>query len=183
MKISKARERLRWCDSYSRIPTLIELAPLLKPTHWFRLLGKEWEGCDNIGLYHAKLLPLLNEKKAVREMMTKKEWRAFRQLPTVIPVFRGAYFSNAKGLSWSTSNEVAMKFPFYYRYRQKGIPLLISATVRKENVIAVKLGRNELEIIALQPEIKSISQITAEIGQDGEVTRYAIHLIALKSKE
>jgi hypothetical protein len=42
--------------------------------------------------------------------------------------------------------EVAARFPTLNRYRQAE-PLLVTATVRRDRVLAVKLGRGELELV------------------------------------
>ena len=55
---------------------------------------------------------------------------------------------NKHGFSWSLSREVAMRFPFMRRYGTD-TPLLLTATIRKDRAAALKLGRNEQEIIVL----------------------------------
>lgn len=48
--------------------------------------------------------------------------------------------------AWSLSREVAARFPLLNRYRQAR-PLLVTGTVPRHRILAVKLERNEAEII------------------------------------
>lgn len=54
-------------------------------------------------------------------------------------------------MSWSTDKATAERFPTLTRYRQDGQPLLVTARVAKDRVIALKHDRAEAEIIALRP--------------------------------
>lgn len=95
----------------------------------------------------------------IQEMMTSKEKEVFRTLPDIFTVYRGCYKKNKHGLSWSLSEEVAEKFPTLIRYRQKGTPILVTAEARKDAIIALKLDREEHEIIVYRPKIISTRNI------------------------
>jgi len=51
-----------------------------------------------------------------------------------------------RGWSWSLKRDVAAKFPFYGRY-QTEVPLLLTARIPKSRAAALKLARQEQEII------------------------------------
>lgn len=159
MTLEEAQKILMSCDSYSRLPTLLELEPLIEQSDLLKLFGEEWSGFDNIGLYVYQILPLLKGAKAIPEMMDNRELSELRNLPDVFKIYRGCYQNNKCGLSWSLSKDVAAKFPTLYRYRQQGTPLLVIAEVRREDVIAIKLGREEREIITWNPKIIAVSKI------------------------
>lgn len=153
----------RWCDSYSRLPALLDLASILGTSDWLQLLGENWSCCDNIGVYSKKILRLLkDEPKPIREMMTKWELVAFHKLPDVFHIYRGCYQNNKHGLSWSLSEKTAERFPSLNRYRQKGIPILVTAEVKKADVVALKLDRKEREIITWRPKIISVCNIAID---------------------
>lgn len=160
MTIEAARERLRTANSYTRIPILIDLwhdAEVTDP-EWLILLGEEWSVCDNITEHLDDLLdtPLgeaLSNPGPVRHlMMTDEERAAYDALPDEVTMWRGCYRINRGGLSWTTDKARAMRFPGLHRYRGEGHPLLIKATIAKADVLAVKLDRQEAEVIAPRPK-------------------------------
>jgi len=86
-----------------------------------------------------------------REMMTLEELAAYDALPESFLIHRGCYVTNKWGLSWSQSREIAEEFPTLGRYRQPGQALLVTARVKKSEVIAIKLDRDENEIVTMGP--------------------------------
>lgn len=157
-----AKESLRFCDSSSRLPTILGMF-FQDDAEWLSLLGKEWEGFDNVGVYLDELLQspfgeLLRQGPIV-EMMTEQEQHIYEELPDLVTIYRGCFAINKRGLCWTTDINVAKKIPTLNRYRQAGQPLLIKAVAKKKNVLAVKLGREEMEIITYRPTQKSISFI------------------------
>lgn len=153
-----AQKAIAFCDSHSRLPALLDIHHRMNDADWLRLLGKEWSGCDNIGHYIDDLFdtPLCwtFEPSATvrREMMTPEETVAYEALPDVVTIYRGCYKKNKWGFSWSLSEEIAAQFPSLNRYRQPDQALLVKATVKKENIIALKLDRDESEIITWRPK-------------------------------
>lgn len=151
--------QMRFADSYTRLPKLLELLSSSDPLSWWEKLGEEWSCCDNIGLHLAEVRRLL--KNARREhvlmMMDSNEKTAWELLPKSIKVFRGCYDFNQDGLSWSMSRDVAQRFPSYWRYRHPDrVPLLLVGDVQKDDCI-LKLDRNEQEIICHTVKVEVIA--------------------------
>ena len=118
-----------------------------------RLLGSIWESCDL--LYpHAEDLNyfLAMFERPALPMMTPEEVAFYSVLPEEITIFRGCSKRFPKGLSWSMDPAVAGKFPFLYRHAVPD-PVLVTARVRKADIVAVKLGRDEQEIVTLKAHI------------------------------
>ncbi len=170
-----ARERLRLCNSYNRLETLIGLAGffdglILEPSEWLQLLGEEWESCDNIAQWSDALAdtPFAELADAPDDwrhhMMTPDELEAFEALPQLVTVWRGCYAHNKRGLSWSLDRDVAQRFPLLHRYRHDGQPLLIRAEVAREQILALKLDRQEAEVIAIRPKVRAIGHIRISPG-------------------
>ena len=171
-----ARERLRFCNSYIRLETLVELAGifdghLLELAEWLRLLGEEWSVCDNIWQWSDALLdgtPFADLYEAPdlwrHHMMEPDELEAYKALPQLVTVWRGCYANNKRGLSWSLSRDVAAQFPLNHRYHQDGQPLLIRAEVARDQILALKLDRSEAEVIAIRPKVRAISHIRVSPG-------------------
>lgn len=152
-------EILRWCDSYSRIPTLLSEYPnhADNPAQWFQSLGEEWSFCDNIGIFVDELRFIMRTAslEQLSLMMTEQERDSLAGMPDSFTVYRGCYRINANGLSWTRDPNVARKFPYLHRYRRHGdTPLLLTATVKRSQCV-LSLDRNEDEIICTDVEIIS----------------------------
>jgi hypothetical protein len=159
--IYQARRRLAWCDSYSRIDVLIELRFEMDDDDWHVVLGEEWSSCDNVWTALRSLRRMLPARGPALKMMRPDELAAYDALPAVVEVYRGCGRHNMRGASWSLNRDVAAKFPFYMRYRAAE-PRLISATVPKHAVIALKLDRNEAEIITFGARPTAITPLLGE---------------------
>jgi hypothetical protein len=81
--------------------------------------------------------------------MTKDEFTAFDALPDKITIYRGCGPRNKAGWSWSLSREKAVRFPFMSRYWSDK-PTLLTATISKWRAAALKLERNEQEVIVIE---------------------------------
>ena len=162
LTIAQGREQLKFCDSFTRLPTLIDIAFLMEPPEWLTLLGEEWSSCDNVSQYADELWDtpfgyLADEPLEQRNyMMTDQQIVALEALPEVVTVFRGCYENNKRGFCWTLDQAIAEKFPTQLRYRQDGQPLLIRATIRRDLILALLHNRNEAEVIAIRPKIQSI---------------------------
>ena len=169
LSIDDASKTLAFCDSYSRLPALLEIRHQMAESDWLRLLGDEWSGFDNIshhidGLIDSPLCWMFELGARVKhEMMTTAEQAAFNALPDTFTVYRGCHCVNKWGLSWTLSREIAEEFPTLNRYQRRDQQaLLITAQVKKSEVIAVKLDREESEIITRHPKCISIRHIESE---------------------
>jgi hypothetical protein len=156
-------DTLRSKDSYSRLPTILDMHRSMRETVWLKLLGDSWTSCDNISIHAEYLRAILSGKFNARPMMTSSEWRHLNALPETVTIFRGCGSHNLSGLSWTTERTIAEKFPFLNRYRVRD-PQLIIATVAKRDIVAFKNDRDESEVIALRPEVESIESLVAEVA-------------------
>lgn len=156
--IAEARQRLKFCNSYSRLPVLLDLAFEMRDDDWHAVLGNEWDMCDNIGQHRLLLRKLLPAEGPVLAMMTAAEQEQYRALPERLTVYRGCGAINMLGASWSLSREVAARFPYLGRYWQQQ-PLLVTATVARRHVLAVKLERQELEVITFAARRTAVEKL------------------------
>jgi hypothetical protein len=156
---------MRWGDHYSRLPLLLALSDRMERHEWLQLLGSEWSSCDNIGPHRLRLRALLPPAGPVLELMEPAEADAYRALPDRLTVYRGCGAQNLLGACWSMERETAARFPLLHRYRQAR-PLLVTATVRKAHVLAVKLDRQEAEIITFRARRVSIEPLPVSDSTD-----------------
>lgn len=158
LSFEEADKELAFCNSYDRLPTLLDMRDYLSRTNFIRLLGEWWSSCDNISEYSEELEDLevfldMGYYGTLKEMMTSEELAAWESLPEFVTIYRGCYEINKWGWSWSLSKDVAKSFPSYLRYCRPGDrPLLVTAKVAKKRIIAVKLDRGEQEIITWRPK-------------------------------
>ena len=81
--------------------------------------------------------------------MDEEERAALEALPDQVTVYRGCGPDNKDGFSWSLKREVAEGFPYKALYGTDQ-PILLTATVLKKKIAALKLGRNEHEAILFE---------------------------------
>jgi hypothetical protein len=162
MKLSReqrdAELELRWANSWNRGDRIVRLFEVKHPRQ-IALLGEEWIVCDCFPDEMSLVLELL--PCPALAAMTREEQRFLDALPDEIDVWRGCYRNNRWGYSWSTSREVAAKFPFYARYRQAGKPLLLRGAVDKDDVLFVKLGRDEYEVVPRPGSVRVLAEVPA----------------------
>ena len=94
------------------------------------------------------------------EMMTLEERELYQTLPEQFEIFRGCGPDNMEGACWSLDPDVASRFPTLHRYQQTE-PLLVTAIVQREQVLAVKLDRQEAEIITFYAKRLEVAELEA----------------------
>lgn len=156
------RIRLDFADSYTRAEALLSLyaRPDVMPrAEWFETLGMEWSDCDNIGAYVRSFRHIFQhaDRAELDAAMTPNELRSFADLPDMLTVYRGCYYFNERGLSWSLSREVAQNFvTLHHRYKRTDLRgRILTGRVPKRRCI-LKLDREEHEVIA--PIVRAINR-------------------------
>jgi len=132
--------------------------PKLTYEDWLTLLGNQWIRCDRgISFFQPELQETLPHRGPVRLMMTPEENAAYDALPEVVTIFRGCDAESASlpGICWSLNKDVANAFPFLGRFQAEK-PTVLTACVPKHWVLAVKLERQEEEIITFAADVKMI---------------------------
>ena len=154
------RALLEWAyrngNSYTRLPLLLSWEPKVPRRVFLRLLGEVWSDCDNIEhpKYLKRVWSLLPDRPCW-SMMDSHEREELKALPETVMVYRGADEGVGEfGPSWSLERRVAAGFPFLARYRA-AVPLLLTGSVRRSRITAVKLGRNEFEVISKHVAVTS----------------------------
>ena len=159
MNLEEAQEILGWCDSYGRMPKLIELYEDLEFEDWLIVLGEEWSGCDNIFEFLPELEAIFTcDIGPFQQMMNEEENKYYQELPDLVRIYRGCGEHNIRGACWTLDPEVAKQFPFQNRYLQAN-PLLVTAEVGKDHIVAVKLDRQEAEVITFDARVLSVDSL------------------------
>jgi hypothetical protein len=126
----------------------------IRERDWLVLLGDLWCNSDNIAFFKERIVGCIEQigrdpSTVIPELMTKDEFTAFDALPDKITIYRGCGPRNKAGWSWSLSREKAVRFPFMSRYWSDK-PTLLTATISKWRAAALKLERNEQEVIVIE---------------------------------
>jgi hypothetical protein len=143
---------------YEAYPRKGKRYPKLTYEDWLTLVGDEWIRCDGwVSASQEELREALPHRGPVRLMMTDDENAAYDALPQVVTIYRGcdAKHASSPGICWTLNKDVANRFPFLGRFRAEK-PRLLTASVPKHWILAVKLSRGEEEIITFAAEVKSI---------------------------
>ena len=166
LTLEEGRDALKYCNSFNRLPTLLSISPIgsvgrMDYPDWYTLLGEEWSVCDNIGLYRKDLkfcMFLCCTPHTCPEMMGEQERAALAALPERVTIYRGCGPSNMIGCCWSLDRDIAASFPYLNRYQQDE-PLLVTATVKRDRIVALKLDRNEQEVITFNARRVSVEPL------------------------
>lgn len=158
LRLSEARKFALMCDSYARLERILDFAPRMERRDWLRLLGDFWSVCDNIGKYRQQLRRLLPTAGPADDLMNAAERATYEALPQSVRVYRGCGPDNMVGASWSLDRAVAERFPYLLRYFTEA-PLLLSGTVPKHRILAVKLDRDEVEVPTFHVRRNSVERL------------------------
>lgn len=140
-----------------RMEKLCELQHDMTDDQYWKTLGWVWTDSENLWQYNIILRSMLNAERPGREkMMNEEEHEFLANLPEFFAVYRGHHGRNRLGFSWSLSHGKALWFANRFDQKRRGV---LRATVKKQDVIAVLLGRNEYEVV-VDPrnltEVKSV---------------------------
>lgn len=150
-------------NSFNRMDMMLLLRRHMRVADWWCLLGEHWSSCDRISSHKERLRRYLSTARRphLDAMMTDDELGAMESMPDAITVYRGCYAANIDGLSWTTSKDVAERFPTLNRYRRPGQrPLLIEGAAMARRAV-LKLGRQEHEVIS--PSVRIVSVQIGEV--------------------
>jgi hypothetical protein len=143
---------------YEAYPRKGKRYPKLTYEDWLTLVGDQWTRCDRwISASQSELQEALPYRGPVRLMMTGEDNAVYDALPEVVTIYRGcdAQSASLPGIRWSLNKDVANLYPFLSRFQAKK-PTVLTACVPKHWILAVKLKRQEEEIITFAAEVKMI---------------------------
>lgn len=96
-------------------------------------------------------------RRAVK-CMEQNERLALNAMPKTFTIYRGVgHVEASRGMSWTTDRERAIWFARRFAADDKRTPLLITANVRRIDVLAHYLGRNESEIVVLPEHVEIVT--------------------------
>jgi hypothetical protein len=146
----------------SQLDLLMEARGRISSTAWFGFLGRRWAGFDDVWVHRIALAHLMSKatRAQLNAMMTAAERTAWKRLPPILTVYRGAHARNRLGLSWSLNPKTAAGFPTQTSYASgsPGLATLYTGRVAKRCVV-LKSDEGEDEVIAPAVRIVAASPI------------------------
>ena len=158
MTAAEAYSAAAFADCYSRMNVLVELAPKMERSDWLTLLGEWWSGCENIEFHQGMLKALLGTRGPISEMMNAEEREQWDALPDELKCYRVCGKKYVSGPSWALDAEIARQFPKVNPFVAEE-PLLLTGSVRKESVLAIKLDRTAPELISFSVRPLSVHEL------------------------
>lgn len=93
---AELKEDIRLCNTYTRLPTLLDLVDVCTSGIWLKVLGQEWVIFDRVTEYLDELLYYTpfgelaqGGEVPIYEMMDEVEIKAYEALPDEVMIFRG----------------------------------------------------------------------------------------------
>lgn len=127
---------------------VLALGPRMKRKDWLTLLGDHWPACGHTWLHVEGLRHRLGPAGPHLPMMDSDEKAAYAALPQHLMVFRGCSSRYLDGASWSLDPDVAREFGT--DTHSVPDPVLLTAIVRKQDVLALKGCDVEQEVITFR---------------------------------
>jgi len=128
-----------------RIDAFIKVADKMSDRCYWETLAVIWSDTENGWQNLSEWQRLFDSDRPERRyLMDTFDFQAYSNLPDVVTVYRGCQKNqNENGLSWTLDKEKAQFFA--KRLGKKGI--VLEKSVKKNQIVAVLLGRNEQEVI------------------------------------
>lgn len=143
-----------------RMEKFAEIKSLLTNKEYWELLGSIWSDSENLWQYGPMLDRLINSFRPGREAMMGDDEKEFlANLPDELVVYRGHQMVNRRGYSWTMSYWRAKWFAERFQQARTGV---LAGSVKKSDIIAVLLGRNEYEVICNPQNVREIHTVSKQ---------------------
>lgn len=123
------------------------------------LVAEVWIDSENIWQHKKAWIDIWSTLTNPHETMDENEKTVYRCMPDEITIHRGITHKthNRKGMSWTRDKERAVWFAHRWK-RGKDEPVVLTAEVKKKNVLAFFNGRNEEEVIVLPKHLRNVRE-------------------------
>jgi hypothetical protein len=138
-----------------RLGAFVDIMNKRSDQSYWELLAEVWIDCENVWQDLSRWKYLWNNGRSGKQFaMSVAEREVLALLPNKLIIYRGCHHCNVEGLSWTLDREKAI----WFARRFQG-ELLITATVNKQDVHAIRNDREEQEVIAERVLVMSRDKI------------------------
>lgn len=134
-----------------RLEAFMEIAYDTHSPEYWSIAGWLWEDTENQWQNLSEWQDVLSSERDQKEyFMTSDEQQFLKSMPDEVEIYRGCFEGiNDEGLSWTLDMSIAELFSQHRHFKRKDDweSVILSQTVSKEDIFAVKLGRKESEVI------------------------------------
>ena len=134
-----------------RLEEFIKIDNHLIDGEYWNIAGWLWEDTENQWQNLSEWQEVLSSERGQKEcFMDQDEQKFLKSMPDEVEIYRGCFEGiNDEGLSWTLDKSIAEMFSQHRHFKRKDDweSVILSQTVSKEDIFAVKLGRKESEVI------------------------------------
>lgn len=137
-----------------RADALLAIADDVSDDEYWELVRDVWIDTENLWQWGDRLERLLLADRPGREsMMDDDERHELEAMPPTVTVYRGCKDHNRRGWSWTWDREVAERLAKRLTFGGQQ-PLVLSAKVARDRIVAHFLSRGECEIVANPADVR-----------------------------
>jgi hypothetical protein len=137
----------RYYGSRERGRYFIELAEYMNGEQFWRILHNEWSGFDAIDHFVMEQLLTSFASDWEADYLGAEDRAFYDSLPQIVTVYRGQNALSPIGLSWTTNFDIAKSFALGHRGYNCPNPIIIKASVAKQNIAGAYTDREESGIL------------------------------------
>lgn len=155
-------------NSWSRPHTALEIASKLRRHSgvFWPFIMSAWSGFDLIPHEDFEDLFDIHRAKWSPKFMSDENLNVYNDLPETITIYRGQDRDHPIGLSWTLNLDVARFFGRGHRGMWNDHPVVLTGTVRKNDVAFVASDRDEQEIVVFSTSAVEILKASDEAASD-----------------
>ncbi len=141
-----------------RLPTLLEKQDRMSDEQFAELLGSVWTDTENVWQNFEEWQDAwqqVSHMQMLSHTMDEDERELLTQLPDEVAVYRGHQKCNADGISWTLNPWRANWFSTRFASPNKKVGDVSRGIVRKQDILALFLGRSESEIVVMPESVQN----------------------------
>lgn len=172
-------------DKPGRLPALHEIYLSLSDRQFWQCFHEVWTNTESAMFYKLYVEEMIWGNGGVSEQdswepspdslfnsserlttLSSGDYEFYARLPQHVTIYRGGNSACEPGISWTTDLDQAREFALHSSLPLDGVPIVWSATIDKERIVATYTARDESEILA-HPALMSIaSEPTEEFSRN-----------------
>ena len=148
-----SRFLFRHFDKPERFEALMRLRSVLSPSDFYRLFGDIWINSESLYMHQDAIREALTNPPAAHiYMMEPEEREMYDRVPEITTIYRGCWADNQESWSYTLNEQRATWFARRCPY--DGQPLLVTAQVKRTDIIAFFTRRGEEEVVVDPDDIQ-----------------------------
>lgn len=154
-------------NSKTRLQNMLNLTAFADGETFWRVFHETWSGCDDTWDLQDDLMEAieLHLETSPIDFLDQEAREFYSSLPDRITIYRGCSRSRIHAVSWTTDLEVAKGFAKGHRGISVPDAVLMTAKIRKSDIITVIQDRDESEIIIDPCSLRYLRELKMDVKQ------------------